>query len=58
MPPIKALLAAAFAGLMLVACASNQEEISTQQRDALVNDMLEPDSLSSGYMPGMGVGSY
>ena len=58
MPPMKALLAAAFAGLVLVACTEGgQPDISPQQREALSDEMLETDSLSGGYMPGMGIGT-
>ena len=59
MPSIKALLAAALAGFVLVACTGgDQPEISPQQREALSEEMLEADSLSGGYMPGMGIGTF
>lgn len=58
MTAIKTLITGAIASILLSACTGGQPEVSPQQREALADEMLEPDSLSSGYMPGMGIGSF
>jgi hypothetical protein len=59
MTPFQSLLAVAAACLVLAGCAGGEEaEISPQQREALTDEMLEPNDLSGGYMAGMGIGNF
>ena len=54
------LAAAAVAALLLGGCAPTEpaDPISPQQQQALTDEMLEPDRLSGGYMPGQGIGNF
>ena len=55
MTPFHTLASAAIAGLVLAACSAEEApQISPQHREALTEDMLEPDSFSSGFIPGPG----
>jgi hypothetical protein len=53
-------LAAAIAALILAGCSAGEpaDPISPQQQEALTDEMIEPDSLSGGYMAGQGIGTF
>jgi hypothetical protein len=59
MTEIKSLVATAVAAFVIAGCAGPEPEpVSPEQREALNEEMLKPDTLTGGYMAGQGIGNF